>query len=760
MVFDISSSTNPVYFANNDSSGSSYGTSLGGGLSTTGIYGLAISNNYLYVGKSSNSTACSQTAGSASGCELMVFNAIPSATLSGTMTGTSDFNNLTITGIATMSDNASTTNLTIATSSTLTAPSYLTIAGDLSNYGTYTHNNGTVILSGTSQDLVSPATTTFYNLTKSVSLDDTLTFTVGGTYVTEGELTLTGTAGNRLSLRSSSTTGEWYIDPQATTTVSYLDVQDSNNINVTTINCTTGCLDSDRNTNWTFNDPVNFVSTDDYHFYVGQATTTLDTITITKSSGVSDIVSANDMRITIATTTSNFRFETTNTTLTFGGTASGKVDSTVSYENAGATLVINVTSDFVNEDTLTISGIQVGSFNSVATSSGYLTLYTSGSISGTAVATDTKNIHITGSVNISNHTLDQVDNQFSFQNKNDEAMFAFNLSPSSENATVTDMVITLSGIQEVTSDEISDFKLYRDLDSDGALSGGDELLNDGGILTINGQHGAITFSTDFLATSTADYVVTFDTNDIDRGDSFVVSLSTSGVTAIGLTSTYSSYIVSSTVSNIQHERHGVGAGGSSGRIGDDAPAGNGIVTGGEEGGGGGVGEEEDGENIAHDPNFIKPSATGDIDNEWTNPSNALNSDGSYATAGSAALKQSYNGFSFGIPGGNTILGIEVKVDASGSTANGTIDVALSWDGGSSYTTGKATPTLSGTDIVYSVGGNGDTWGRSWTATEFNPTNFRLRVTANPSSNTLRLDALEVRVYHQSTGGGGGGGGGI
>ncbi|MEZ4104277.1 MAG: hypothetical protein R3B60_03245 [Candidatus Paceibacterota bacterium] len=46
-----------------------------------------------------------------------------------------------------------------------------------------------------------------------------------------------------------STSGEWYIDSQGTTTISYLDVQDSNNINVTTISCLTGCIDSGGNVN-------------------------------------------------------------------------------------------------------------------------------------------------------------------------------------------------------------------------------------------------------------------------------------------------------------------------------------------------------------------------------------------------------------------------------------------------------------------------------------------------------------------------------
>jgi hypothetical protein len=320
------------------------------------------------------------------------------------------------------------------------------------------------------------------------------------------------------------------------------------------------------------------------------------------------------------------------------------------------------------------------------------------------------------------------------------------------------LYFTLSGIQGIETGEFSDFKLYRDNNSDRAIDGGDDLIDGSGIMTTNGQHGAITFSSNFLVNGDEDYIVTADTSVIDRDDSLVIKLLTTGITAVGISSAYTSVIIG-TPDDIQHERHVAAGGGGSARIGDDAPAGNGVVTGGEDSGGGGADQESDGENIADDPNFMQPTATGDVHNEWTNPSNALLSDGTYATAGSNGLRQSYNGFSFGIAGGNTIQGIAVKLDASGSTANGTIDVSLSWDGGSSYTTAKATPTLAGSDIVYTVGGSSDTWGRSWAVSEFDPANFRIRVTSVPSSNTLRLDALEIRVFHQTGGGGAGGGGG-
>jgi hypothetical protein len=752
MVFDISSSTNPVFVDSRDVDGSREGVSDVALLNLTGV------GEYIYVTKSVGSISCSNSTGVVEGCALQIYGILP--TVSGSFTGTNSLGDLTIVGQgANFQSNASTTNFTISTSSTLTAPSYLTVAGDMANYGTFTHSSGTVVLSGINKSLTSPATTTFYNLTKNSTTTDTLTFTAGGTYITKGALNLSGETGNRLSLRSSSSTGEWYIDPQATVTVAYLDVEDSNNINVATITCDTSCLDNGNNTGWLFNDQVLMESTADYHFYAGQATTTLDQIVVTKLSESENITTTNDIRINIATTTSDMRFDSSVTTLTFGGTASGKVNNTVSYEDGNATLVINVTSDFSADDTLTINGIELGDFSTISTTTSNLKLYTSGSIIGSPTTVDTKSIYITGDLVLDDHSLGQVDNVFSFQSYSDKTMFAFSLDSNNENATVTDMVVTLSGIQDISDTNLTDWRLYKDNNNDGDIDGGDTLIDSAGIMNINGQFGAVTFSSDFLVTSTNDYIITADVDSISRGGAVTMSIDTSDITTTGVTSGQSVVVIGS-VTNLQHIRNGAGAGGDSARIGDEPPAGNGVVTGGSEGGGGGSDKEEDGENIAFNPNFIKPTATGDSFNEWTNPSNALSSDGSYATANSAGLRQSYNGFGLNIPNGNTIQGIEVKIDASGTTADGTISLALSWDGGSSYTTGKATPTLSGSDIVYSVGDSGDTWGRSWSASEFDLGNFRLRVTATPNSNTIRLDAIEVRVYHQAGGGGAGGGGGI
>ncbi|HLD51658.1 MAG TPA: LamG-like jellyroll fold domain-containing protein, partial [Sediminibacterium sp.] len=139
------------------------------------------------------------------------------------------------------------------TAGTFTAGTNTNVTGNWANNGsTFTAGTGTVTLNGTSQ--IISGSSTFYNLTKSVSSADTLTFTAGTTQIISNTLTLNGASGQLLSLRSSSTPTQWNINPQSTRTLSYLDVKDSNNTNATAID-TTGLniTNSLNNTNWTFN---------------------------------------------------------------------------------------------------------------------------------------------------------------------------------------------------------------------------------------------------------------------------------------------------------------------------------------------------------------------------------------------------------------------------------------------------------------------------------------------------------------------------
>ncbi len=139
-------------------------------------------------------------------------------------------------------------------SGVFTAPTSLTVSASFTHSsGTFTHNSGTVTLDGTSQTI--SGATTFNNFTKTVSSAATLTFPASVTQTFVGTLTLQGASGQRLSLRSSITDTQASIDPQGSRSVQYLDVKDNLNANVTAVSCSTDCVSSGNNTNWTIGTP-------------------------------------------------------------------------------------------------------------------------------------------------------------------------------------------------------------------------------------------------------------------------------------------------------------------------------------------------------------------------------------------------------------------------------------------------------------------------------------------------------------------------
>ncbi|MBI4706953.1 MAG: DUF2341 domain-containing protein [Candidatus Omnitrophica bacterium] len=144
------------------------------------------------------------------------------------------FNNVSITGV-------------------LTAPSgNINVSGNWSKTGTFNHNNGTVTFTDASKVSTISGSSTFNNFTCTTA-NKQLTFTagVGTAQIIIGTFTLTGTSGNEVILRSSSTGSDWYIDPQGTRSVRYVDVQDSNNTNATDI-IARNSIDSGNNTHWIF----------------------------------------------------------------------------------------------------------------------------------------------------------------------------------------------------------------------------------------------------------------------------------------------------------------------------------------------------------------------------------------------------------------------------------------------------------------------------------------------------------------------------
>lgn len=162
----------------------------------------------------------------------------------------SAYNNLLFDGTGSWSLASNTVvnkNLTLS-SGTLSAGSYtLSVGGNWTNNSNFNAGSGTVILDGSNQSI--SGSTTFYNLSKTVTSSDTLTFAAGSTQTVSNDLILNGTSGNLLSLRSSLNGSQWNIDPQSVFNLNYLNVMDSHNLASSLLN-PSNSTDGGNNLNW------------------------------------------------------------------------------------------------------------------------------------------------------------------------------------------------------------------------------------------------------------------------------------------------------------------------------------------------------------------------------------------------------------------------------------------------------------------------------------------------------------------------------
>lgn len=171
--------------------------------------------------------------------------------------------------------------------------------------------------------------------------------------------------------------------------------------------------------------------------------------------------------------------------------------------------------------------------------------------------------------------------------------------------------------------------------------------------------------------------------------------------------------------------------------------------------------------FAADTGFKSPTATGEDFNQWTDPTNAFSSNDVYATEVTVTEEQDYYNFTFGVPAGATIDGVEITVEGfcDGTVIlNGDrcgIKIDISDDGGTSY--GTKINSLFGIDageITATYGGatSGDAfWGLTLTDGDFSNTNFRARIeldTLTGGATTFDLDHLQVKVYYTAAAAGG------
>ncbi len=714
----------------------------------------------------------------------LYFSSTTNQTISGTLVDTSSLGTTTFLGqgTKTFASNASTSGFIIGTTTTVVFPAQLSIAGNYQNSGTTTAGSGTTTFSGTSIQTATGTMTgvsQFYNLairnrtgsgssTQSVifnaPVSATGTFSMtGSTSVqllsnatsTFKDVHLSGSAGEYVWLRATSPNQQAGLSVVGTQQeVMYVDVKDSHacsgNPNISAVDGTS--VDAGGNSCWDFPSEAQISSGANQVFMGGQGSTSISTITITESITTPHITAANDIRIAIGTSTTQMKWDAQDVTATFGGTASAKVSNPVSYERDNTVLVIPVNSDFALGETITVSDLSFGNFTAVAPAANALTLLTDGPADYATNDSDDKTITVTGALTLANHSGGQTSDNLTFSSDTNVPLFAFNLTPTYESVSVSGLSFSLLGVNGVTTTKLSNLTIYKDSDSDKIVDGG-ELSVAAGTLLLGVQTGSITFASPISATTSTDFIFVADTSSIRPGDMLTVSLSSSDIIASGAVS-LATITPSGSASRIQHVRGGLGTAGTP--IGGDFPAAV-TTTGGESSGGDSINPDE-GDSLSDGPGYRTPASHGTPQSQWNGGGNAYTSDGTYATTSTNGHRHSYGSFTVNVPGNQQIIGIEVKLEASASTNAGTIDVALSYDGGGSLTTPKTTTTLTTSDAVYTLGAPTDTWGRSWTTTETNNTNLQVEVIANTAGNTINLDTLRVIVHTQATGGGGGGGG--
>ena len=113
----------------------------------------------------------------------------------------------------------------------------------------------------------------------------------------------------------------------------------------------------------------------------------------------------------------------------------------------------------------------------------------------------------------------------------------------------------------------------------------------------------------------------------------------------------------------------------------------------------------------------------------------------------------FSGYNVALPVGATVTGIEVRVDAKVDATTGApkFCVFLSNDGGATWSAEQQLTGLGKTETSKIAGAATQLWGKSWTATTLNNTNFLVRLVMVASNNArdFSVDWVAVRVSYRT-----------
>ncbi len=153
--------------------------------------------------------------------------------------------------------------------------------------------------------------------------------------------------------------------------------------------------------------------------------------------------------------------------------------------------------------------------------------------------------------------------------------------------------------------------------------------------------------------------------------------------------------------------------------------------------------------VVHDVVPVAGVTVGATGAGWTAPANALGEDGVCASTSTNGAVLTLGTYTYSIPAGATILGVEVGIKAAGNPAAGV--------GARLYHQGQWAPHQWGAEMepgtcgdsmwVY-LGGNDQLWGRSWTPASVNAGGITVELTASLLAGaTLYVDDVELTVYY-------------
>jgi hypothetical protein len=149
--------------------------------------------------------------------------------------------------------------------------------------------------------------------------------------------------------------------------------------------------------------------------------------------------------------------------------------------------------------------------------------------------------------------------------------------------------------------------------------------------------------------------------------------------------------------------------------------------------------------FGQDTGLLAPTTSANI-NSVTNVANGLTSNNLHAVFDSSGDQGDYGGFSVSIPAGSIILGIEVQLEGNRTSARD-LNVQLTWNNKTTFTTNKLMPSFGGTDALRTVGTPTDTWGHTWAVSEFTNANFFVRLTSTGGGGNLNLDQVLLKIYY-------------